>query len=57
MQVLVMGGTGVIGSAVVHVLASAGHVVVGLARSCASATRLESMGAAVLCEDIRAPEN
>ena len=56
MRVLVTGGTGVIGSAVVRALVGEGHAVVGLARSYASAASLKGMGAAVLRANIREPE-
>jgi nucleoside-diphosphate-sugar epimerase len=55
-RVLVLGGTGVIGSAVVRELIARGHAVIGLARSEASAARLGELGAAPLAGDITAAE-
>ncbi|GAA4103366.1 SDR family oxidoreductase [Nonomuraea soli] len=48
MHVFITGGTGLIGSAVVAELLSAGHTVAALARSEASASRAEAAGASVL---------
>lgn len=56
MNVLVTGGTGYIGSAIVNALQSAGHEVTGLVRSNASAQKLESLGVRHLYGDLMQPE-
>ncbi|MEW5351089.1 SDR family oxidoreductase [Streptomyces sp. 16-176A] len=55
MRVFVTGSTGWIGSATVDELLRAGHTVLGLARSDASAAKLEKKGAAVLRGDLDDP--
>ena len=56
MRVFILGGTGVIGSAVVRELIARGHEVFGLARSQASAARLDQCGARPIFGDIASPE-
>jgi len=56
MRILVTGASGWIGSAVVPQLLVAGHEVVGLARSEASAQRLEAAGAIVQWGDVDDPD-
>src|ERR1022692_5122960 len=56
MRIFVTGASGWIGSAVVPELLSAGHDVVGLARSEASAQRLEAAGALVQQGDVDDPD-
>ena len=55
MRVLVLGGTGSIGSTIVDDLLNAGHSVLGLARSDASEKILSEKGAAIVSGDIREP--
>src|SRR5437016_9972468 len=55
LRVLALGGTGVIGTAVVRELVARGHEVVGLVRSDASAARQKQSGATPLAGDIAAP--
>lgn len=55
MRILVLGGTGSIGSAIVACLVARGHAVTALARSKASAAKAAAMGAAPLHGDIAAP--
>ena len=56
MKVFVTGASGWIGSGVVPELLGAGHQVVGLARSDASAQRIEELGAVVRRGDIDDPD-
>jgi nucleoside-diphosphate-sugar epimerase len=56
LRVFILGGTGIIGSAIVQALIARGHAVLGLARSDASAARLAGWGVTPIAGDIRAPE-
>jgi nucleoside-diphosphate-sugar epimerase len=56
LRVFVLGGTGVIGTAVVRELIARGHGVLGLARSETSAAKLAARGATPLRGDITSPE-
>ncbi len=53
MNVLVTGATGYIGSAIAEALQTAGHLVIGLARSDESAQKLESRGIQAMPGDLR----
>lgn len=55
MKVLVLGGTGLIGRAVVSALRARGHDVTALARSDEAAVKLAALGARPLAGDIRTP--
>ena len=57
MNVLLMGATGYIGSAVAEVLQASGHQVTGLARSDQAAQRLQSRYIHVLRGDLRSPQS
>lgn len=57
MKVLVTGATGYIGRAVAEALQSAGHQVIGLARSSASAQTLESRGIQAVHGDLHQPDS
>jgi nucleoside-diphosphate-sugar epimerase len=56
LRVFVLGGTGLIGTAVVRELVGRGHELFGLARSAASAERLDHIGVTSFPGDIRSPE-
>jgi nucleoside-diphosphate-sugar epimerase len=56
LRVLVLGGTGLIGTAVVRELVARGHELFGLARSAASAATLDHIGVRSFAGDIRSPE-
>ena len=56
-RVFVLGGTGLIGSAVVRQLVGRGHELWGLARSGASATRLGQFGVTPIAGDVGSPES
>lgn len=55
MRVLVLGGTGSIGAAVIEALLSRGHQVLALARSASAAARVNAVGARALPGDMRDP--
>ncbi|MGI9235881.1 MAG: NAD-dependent epimerase/dehydratase family protein [Woeseiaceae bacterium] len=55
MQVLVLGGTGSIGSAIVQVLQERGHSVLALGRSAEARGKLQRAGATAIDGDLREP--
>jgi nucleoside-diphosphate-sugar epimerase len=55
-RVFVLGGTGLIGTAVVRELVGRGHELFGLARSGASVARLDHFGVTTFPGDIRSPD-
>lgn len=57
MKVLVLGGSGFIGTAVTEELLAAGYEVIALARSPNSAAKLERQGCRILSGDIRGPQS
>jgi nucleoside-diphosphate-sugar epimerase len=57
LRVLILGGTGTIGAAVVRELTLRGHVVTGLARSDASAAKLSKLGAMPMAGDLARPRS
>jgi len=56
MRVFALGGTGVIGSAVLQALIARGHEVCGLARSRTSAAKLDQCGVRPIAGDMTSPE-
>jgi len=57
LRVFVLGGTGLIGAAVGRELVGRGHELFGLARSGASAARLDQIGVTAIAGNIRSPEH
>ncbi len=55
MRVLILGGTGSIGTAITRELVEHGHSVTGLARSDQSAEKIARLGATPLCGDLKTP--
>ena len=55
-RVFVLGGTGVVGAAVVRELVARGHEVFGLARTATSAAKLRQWHATPITGDIGIPE-
>jgi nucleoside-diphosphate-sugar epimerase len=57
MRILVLGGTGTIGTPLVRELVRAGHEVTALARSASSARKVSAAGAVALAGDIGEPQH
>ena len=56
MRVLILGGTGLIGAAVIRELIKHRHKVLALSRSTRSMAMLKALGASPLRGDLRAPD-
>ena len=56
MRVLILGGTGLIGTAVIRELIKHRHKVLALSRSTGSMAMLKALGASPLRGDLRAPD-
>ena len=56
MRVLILGGTGLIGAAVIRELIKHRYKVLALSRSTRSMAMLKALGASPLRDDLRAPD-